>query len=63
MILTDYYKFERLATKSKTRLDCVTSTRSYTEFEEKTVTKFQRATGKRDAVNIGDFLVYLGSVP
>lgn len=63
MILTDYYKFERLATKSKTRLDCVTSTRSYTEFEEKTVTKFQRSTDKRDAVNIGDFLIYLGSVP
>lgn len=63
MILTDYYRFERLATKSKMRLDCVTSTQSYPEFEEKVVTKFQRATEKRDAANIGDILIYLGNVP
>lgn len=63
MILTDYYRFERLATKSKMRLDCVTSTESYTEFDEKVVTKFQRATEKRDAANIGDLLIYLGNVP
>lgn len=34
MILTDYYKFERLPeTKSKTRVDCTASTQSYSEFE------------------------------
>lgn len=44
MILTDYYCFERLASKSKTRLDCTASTMSYPEFEEKRCTKPQRAT-------------------
>ena len=35
MILTDYYCFEHKAdTKSKTRIDCVTSTESYPQFEE-----------------------------
>jgi len=34
MILTDYYCFEHKAdTKSKTRIDCVTSTESYPQFE------------------------------
>jgi hypothetical protein len=34
MILTDYYKLERLPeTKSKTRLDCTASSQSYPEFE------------------------------
>ena len=36
MIITDYYKFERLpGTKSKTRLDCTASTKSYPDFELK----------------------------
>lgn len=35
MILTDYYKFERLENqKSKTRIDCTASTESYNSFEE-----------------------------
>jgi len=34
--LTDYYKYERLQNqKSKTRLDCISSTKSYADFEEK----------------------------
>lgn len=63
MILTDYYLFERVATKSKTRLDCKLSTNSYPVFEEKAVTKSQGATEKRDAINVGDLLIYLGDVP
>ena len=63
MILTDYYCFERLANKSKTRLDCTASTMSYPEFEEKRCTKPQRATEKRDATNVGDLVVYYGDVP
>ena len=51
MILNDYYCFERLASKSKTRLDCTASTKSYPEFEEKRCTKPQRATEKRDVPN------------
>jgi len=36
MIITDYYKFERLAdTKSKSRLDLTASTKSYPDFELK----------------------------
>ena len=53
-VLTDYYVFEKIATKSKTRLDCTASTMSYPEFEEKRATK---------ATNIGDLLVYFGDVP
>ena len=63
MILTDYYKFERLAKVSKSRLDCVASTCSYPPFEEKRCTKSQRATEKRDAVNDGDLLVYFLDIP
>lgn len=33
MIFTDYYKFEKLPSKSKTRLDCVASTGSYLPLE------------------------------
>jgi hypothetical protein len=35
MILTDYYKFEKLPNqKSKLRIDCTASTKSYPDFEE-----------------------------
>jgi hypothetical protein len=51
MILTDYYKFEHLPdTKSKTRIDCTASTKSYPEFET-----------LRNKV--GQLFVYLGNVP
>ena len=63
MILTDYYRFERVATKAKMRLDCTGSTESYPEFEEKRATKPQRATEKRDVTNVGDLVVYFGDVP
>lgn len=62
MILNDYYCFERLASLSKTRLDCTASTKSYPEFEEKRCTKPQRATEKRDATNVGDLVIYYGDV-
>lgn len=62
-ILTDYYRFERLATKSKTRLDCTASTKSYPELEEKRATKANKATDKRDATEVGNLVIYLGDVP
>jgi len=62
-ILTDCYIFKRVATKSKTRLDCVASTESYQEFEEKRATRANKATEKRDATSIGDLVVYFGDVP
>jgi len=62
-VLTDYYKFERVATKAKLRLDCTASTGSYPEFEEKRATKATRATEKRDATNVGDLVIYFGDVP
>lgn len=62
-ILTDYYKFGRVATKAKSRLDCVASTESYPEFEEKRATKATRATEKKDATNIGDLVIYYLDVP
>lgn len=62
-ILTDYYKFKRIATKAKLRLDCVASTQSYPQFEEKRATKATRPTEKRDATNVGDLVIYYGDVP
>jgi len=62
-ILTDYYKFSRVATKAKLRLDCVASTASYPEFEERRATKATKATEKRDATNVGDLVIYFGDVP
>lgn len=48
MILTDYYKFERLAAaKSKTRVDCTASSESYPPFESLTNKK-------------GELFVYIG---
>lgn len=63
MLLTDYYRFEKVVTKSKMRLDCTASTESYPPFEEKRATKSQRATEKRDLTNVGDLVVYFGDVP
>ncbi len=62
-ILTDYYCFKKVATKSKTRLDCVASTASYPELEEKRATKANKATEKRDATEIGSLVCYFGDVP
>ena len=63
MILSDYYSFEKIALKSKTRLDCVASTGSYPEFEDKRASKPTKANEKRDATNVGDLIIYLGDVP
>ena len=63
MILTDYYRFERVATKSKHRLDCTVSTESYPEFEEKRAPQARRATENRDLINIGDLIVYYHDIP
>jgi hypothetical protein len=50
-IITDYYKFERLPeVKSKTRLDCTISTKSYPELE--TLRNKQ-----------GNLFLYLGDIP
>ncbi len=64
MILTDYYRFERLkGTKAKLRIDCTASTRSYEPFEEKRSMKALRHTDKRDGCNVGDLFCYFGDVP
>ncbi len=63
MILTDYYKFERVATKSKGRMDCTASTGSYPEFEDKRATRETRETEKRDATLLGSLIIYFGDVP
>jgi len=63
MILTDYYRFERTKFKSKTRLDCVSSTKTYPQFEEKRAETNTKETSKIDATNIGDLVIYYGNVP
>lgn len=63
MILTDYYKIEHLpGTKSKSRMDCVASTKSYNPLEEKRSPKAARKTEKRDGYNIGDLFCHLSKV-
>ena len=61
MILTDYYRFERIAQKAKHRMDCIASTESYPEFEDRRATKLQRETEKRDAIKVGDLILSWGS--
>lgn len=61
--LTDYYRFERLATKSKTRMDCTASTQSYPDFEEKRATKATNASEKKDATRVDTLIAYYGDVP
>ena len=64
MIITDYYQFAKLPEqKSKLRLDCLQSTKSYNPFEEKRATKVQRATEHRDAIDLGNLIIYYGDVP
>ena len=63
MILTDYYLFERVATKAKTRLDCTASTKSYPTFEENRATRANQATEKRDAISEGDLIIYYNDLP
>ena len=63
MILTDYYRFERVVTKSKLRLDCTASTASYPTFEEKRATKATKPSINRDGTKIGDLLIYFCDVP
>ncbi len=54
---TAYYRFEKLATKSVYRLDCVAATNNYQPFEA------MRAVKKRGTTNRGDLFVYLLDVP
>lgn len=63
MILTDYYSFRRVATKARTRLDCIASTQSYPTFEENRVTRANQATEKRDATKEGDLIIYCNDLP
>lgn len=63
MILTDYYRFDRLASKAKSRMDCTFSTRSYPEFEERAITRALKATERRDAVEAGGIIIYYNDVP
>lgn len=63
MILTDYYRFEKKAIRAKQRLDCVASTSSYTDLEEKRAAKPTKESSTRDATNVGDLVIYFGDVP
>lgn len=63
MILTDYYRFEKVATKAKMRLDCTASTKSYPMFEQNRATKPRKASERFDATAVGDLVVYFGDVP
>lgn len=62
-ILTDYYQFERVATKAKTRLDCTASTGEYPKFEENRATRATRASEHLDPTAMGSLVVYFNSTP
>lgn len=63
MILTDYYRFEKIAVKAKMRLDCTASTESYPLFEQSRATKPTKESSRFDATAVGDLVVYYGNVP
>lgn len=63
MILTDYYRFEKIARKSKMRMDCTASTGTYPEFECRRAAKSLKETERRDAICAGDLLIYYGDIP
>lgn len=64
MILTDYYHLGRLVgTKSKLRVDCIASTKTYPPFEGMRAKKELRKTDKRDGCKVGDLFFYFGNVP
>lgn len=63
MTLTDYYRFERVASKAKSRMDCTASTHSYPEFEDRKATRANKATEKRDVTEVGDIIIYYNDVP
>lgn len=63
MLLTDYYRFEKVATKAKMRLDCTASTESYPIFEQSRADKPRKASERFDATAEGDLVVYFGDVP
>ena len=63
MIITDYYKFEKTALLSATRLDCVASTKSYPEFENKRKSRGNKQTAKRDVNFVGGLTCYYDKVP
>lgn len=63
MILTDYYRFRRVATKSSTRMDCVASTHSYPEFENKRSATGCKETARHDATIVGALVAYYTDTP
>ncbi len=63
MYITDYYKFQKLSDKTKSRFDCVCSTHSYPLFELSRATTAIKESDKRQAVEIGDLLAYLSNIP
>ena len=57
MYLTDYYRFEHLSGKAKTRLDCIASTRSYPNLER------ERCTKSSTKAEQGDLYLYCNQIP
>ena len=63
MIITDYYKFEKTALLSASRMDCENKKKSYPEFEEKRKTRGNKQTAKKDANFVGALTCCYGNVP
>ena len=63
MVLTDYYRFEKTALKSKLRIDCTASTHSYDPLEERRAVKAMQSTASHDGNKAGDLFVYFTDIP
>lgn len=57
--LTDYYLFNKVSVKAKTRMDCIASTGSYLVFEDMRSVKDSKETKTKDKINRGDLLMYV----
>lgn len=57
MIITDFYRFEKVGMVTKSRLDCVASTHNYQKLELARAIKAQRQTEHREQTEVGDLWI------
>lgn len=62
-MITDYYRFVRVAKHSATRMDCEASTKSHPFMEDLRGTRTCKETEKSDALNKGDLKIYVVKTP
>lgn len=56
--LQNYYRFERVSDKGKTRMDCTASTGDYEPFEQNRAARARKETESGAAIAVGDLLLH-----